>query len=145
MAKPVGGEWLEDEVSGLKQLGVNHIVSLLEVHEEREVDLGLEAELCAKHGLRFTSFPIPDRGLPETEPAKSLAHELCEEVSEGAHLVIHCRAGIGRTGIVASAVLINSGYSARESLEAVSKARGVEVPDTEEQAEWVNSIERSGM
>ncbi len=145
MAKPVGGEWLQDEVAGLKQLGVSHVVSLLEPSEERDLELTEEASACRSNDIEFTSFPIPDRGLPSTEAAQTIAGQLFQAISAGQHVVIHCRAGIGRTGIIASAILIKSGYSAREALDMVSKARGVEVPDTEEQSQWVQSIEQYGM
>ena len=39
MAKPVSGEWIEDEFSGIAQFGINRIVSLLEEHESYEVAL----------------------------------------------------------------------------------------------------------
>ena len=41
MAKPVPGEWIE-EFSGLKRLGIDKIVSLLESFEQ--YDVGLEKE-----------------------------------------------------------------------------------------------------
>ncbi len=145
MAKPVGGEWLEDEIAGLKQLDVNHVVSLLEPSEEHDVGLVEEASLCRSNNIKFTSFPIPDRGLPDSDAAHAISSDLFEAISTGEHVVIHCRAGIGRTGIMASAILIKSGCSAQEALQAVSKARGVEVPDTDEQIQWVHLVEQSGM
>ena len=42
MAKPVSGEWIEDEFKGIRDSGIDRIVSLLERHEE--VDLGLREE-----------------------------------------------------------------------------------------------------
>ena len=58
MARPVPGEWIEDEFAGIARLGISHIVSLLE-HEE-SIELGLEDEpqLAEQHGMLFTSFPV---------------------------------------------------------------------------------------
>ena len=57
----------------------------------------------------------------------------------GLNTVIHCLAGIGRTGISAAGILLHAGYEAVEAFERVGTARGMEVPDTEEQREWIIS------
>jgi len=140
MAKPVSGEWIEDEFVGLKRLGIDKVVCLLEGFEQIEVGLGSEEELCIKNNIEYASFPIPDRGLPNTSLAKAFIGNLHEEICAGKHIVIHCRAGIGRTGIIAGGVLVESGISAREAFSIISVARGVQVPDTEEQENWLCSI-----
>jgi len=140
MAKPVSGEWIEDEFVGFAQLGINKIVCLLEDFEQQEVGLASEEALCIKNNIEYVSFPIPDRGLPNTEHAISLAESLYTEIRAGKHIAIHCRAGIGRTGIIAGAVLVKSGMVANEAITLISEARGVPVPDTEEQENWLGSI-----
>ncbi len=138
MAKPVSGEWIEDEFSGLAKLGILQIVSLLKPSEEYEVGLASEKELCQKNNIKFTSYPIEDRGLPAsikefTNITKSIYHE----IAGGMNTVIHCRAGIGRTGIVAAGVLLHAAFEVNEAFERISKVRGVQVPDTQEQYNWV--------
>lgn len=46
---------------------------------------------------------------------------------------------IGRTGIIAGAVLLKTGKTAKEAFALISDARGVRVPDTEEQENWLGS------
>jgi len=137
MAKPVSGEWIEDEFIGLNRLGVTKVVSLLESHEQIEVGLGSEKALCEKNTIEYESFPIPDRGLPNTKAANQFVSKLASEVSKGKHVVIHCRAGIGRTGIIAGGVLVKLGIAPKEALALISESRGVQVPDTEEQEAWL--------
>lgn len=140
MAKPVPGEWIEDEFTGLKKLGIDKVVCLLEKLEQQEVGLASEEELCIKNGIEYSSFPIPDRGLPETGQARIFIQELHQEICGGKHIVIHCRAGIGRTGIIAGGVLVRSGMPAKEAFAIISAAPGVQVPDTEEQENWLCSL-----
>jgi len=140
MAKPVPGEWIEDEFLGFARLGIDKIVCLLEDWEQLELGLGEEAKLCAKNSIEYVSFPIPDRGLPRTDLALVLAEQLHTEICGGKHVAIHCRAGIGRTGIIAGAVLLKAGKTAKEAFILISDARGVQVPDTEEQEKWLGSI-----
>jgi len=143
MAMPVSGERIDEEFAGLRQLGIDHVVSLLEVEEQFEVGLADEEALCIKNGMRFTSFPITDRDVPQKIDALALAARLNRDISNGGHVVVHCRAGVGRTGVIASAVLIQAGYSSGEAIHMVSFARGSLVPDTEAQDNWIRSIERS--
>lgn len=140
MAKPVPGEYIEDEFIGLARLGINKIVCLLEDWEQKELGLASEELLCQKHGLKYHSFPIPDRGLPNTNLALELAEQLYNEICKGSHIAVHCRAGIGRTGIIAGAILLHSGMSSTSAFELISKARGIRVPDTEEQENWLSSL-----
>ena len=140
MAKPVPGEYIEDEFIGFAHLGINKIVCLLEDWEQKELGLASEEELCEKNGIEYLSFPIPDRGLPSTNSALALAENLFKEIRSGKHIAIHCRAGIGRTGIIAGTILLKLGKSSEEAFTLISKARGVRVPDTEEQENWLSSL-----
>jgi protein-tyrosine phosphatase len=137
MAKPVAGEWIADEFSGIARAGVTEMVSLLERHEIRELGLSEAPALCAANAIGFTAFPIPDRGLPALPAVFVLVRELARRIGDGTHAVIHCRAGIGRTGLLAAAVLVRHGHAAGTAFKMVAAARGVQVPDTEEQFDWV--------
>ena len=114
------------QVASLRQLGIDHVVSLLEVEEQFDVGLADEKALCVTNGMRYTSFPITDRDVPQKADALALAATLHHDISNGEHVVIHCRAGIGRTGMIASAVLMQAGnsYSFIRSWCAHTRHRG---------------------
>ena len=115
MAKPVSGEWIDDEFSGISKYGINQIVSLLERSEAYEVGLKDEKNYAEKNDMKFVSYPIPDRGLPESiNDFSKFTKGLYHSAAEGNNIVIHCRAGIGRTGIVAAGVLLHCGFSAEQ-------------------------------
>ncbi len=104
MPKP-SGEWLEDDITELSRMGITHLVSLLETDEAGELGLGQEQMHCANVGVGFINFPIVDRGLPvNTAAFVNLATSLAPEIGQGGLVAIHCRAGIGRTGMLASCV-----------------------------------------
>ena len=138
MAKPVSGEYIEDEFQGIARFGINKIVSLLEPLEEYEVGLREEASLSKKNGIEFVSFPIEDRGLPTslTDFSKFIS-VLNTDIANGISTAVHCRAGIGRAGIVVASVLVCNGMRVEAAFELVSEKRGGSVPDTEEQKKWV--------
>jgi protein-tyrosine phosphatase len=102
-SRPRGGEWLEDEITGWRQAGVNTILSLLTPAEETELELTKEAAQAKANGMRFLSFPISDREVPTSESALANALEKVEnDLAAGRIVVVHCRQGIGRTGLVAA-------------------------------------------
>ena len=135
MARPRAGDWLEDEVSHWKSQGVELVVSLLEREEVADLDLGNERGLCAAKGIEFRSLPIADRGIPDDASAvKKLARDVA--LSQRV-VVVHCRIGIGRSSLVAAAILCASGLEPDIAFAAIQKARGVPVPDTAGQREWI--------
>lgn len=138
MAKPLSGEWMEDEFAAIHRSGINRIVSLLERAEARELGLALEDEVAQRHDMDFVLYPIPDRGLPASlTDFIAFTNTLYNDAAEGLHTVVHCRAGIGRAGLVAAGVLLHVGFKPNDALAHISKQRRVNVPDTDEQIEWL--------
>lgn len=136
MPKP-SGEWLDDDLKKLKLTGIDHIVSMLTPEEADSLSLANEGEVCERNGLSFTNVPVVDRDIPEIAAAKELALSIATDLHAGLSVVVHCRAGIGRSGLVACCVLIGLGTLAENALAKVSAARGVLVPDTEEQRKFI--------
>ena len=60
-----------------------------------------------------------------------------QDLVRGQSVLIHCRQGIGRSGLVAGCLLIRSGVGFDEALRILSTVRGVPVPETEEQIRWL--------
>ena len=138
LARPRGEDWLEDEVAGWKNAGVNVVVSLLTRGEDHELGLLEERELVQRHGLTFISFPIPDYSVPTSNnEVQQLVSELEQSLTGGGNVGIHCRQGIGRSSLVAACVLVTSGESPNAAFQRITSARGRSVPDTSEQRNWV--------
>lgn len=136
--RPRGGDWLEDEAASWRRNGIDIVVSLLEPSEVREFNLESEAEAVASNGLTFLSLAIPDRGVPGSlESALALAHQLLDAMQEGRTAVVHCRQSVGRSAVIAAAVLTLEGEAPANALKSIEMARGVPVPETEEQRRWI--------
>jgi protein-tyrosine phosphatase len=140
-ARPRGGDWLDDEAGAWRRAGIDVIISLLEDDEAAELDLDDERPAAENQAISFVSFPIPDRGIPTSpEAAVSVIGGIAAQLNLGKSVVVHCRQGIGRSGLIASGVLISSGIEPNEAMQIVSSARGVSVPETPEQRRWIEKL-----
>lgn len=138
MPRPRSGEWLGSEIEGFARAGLNVVVSLLVRAEEHELGLVDEGRLCRSHGLDFLSLPIEDRSVPSSvHQFGVVVRHLTVNLRNGSGVGIHGRMGIGRASLVAACVMIEMGMPAAEVFAHLSRARGMTVPDTEEQIEWV--------
>lgn len=139
--RPRGGDWLEAEVDGWRDAGLEVILSLLETDEAEQLGLKDERLLTESTGLQFLSFPIPDRGVPpSTTDAMRLLAEIISALEAGRNVAVHCRQSVGRSGLVAAGALIRTGIGMREAVDAVSRARGLPVPETSGQLQWLNRL-----
>lgn len=140
-ARPRGGDWLEHDLRGWRRAGVDIVVSLLEPDETSQLDLEEEASAASSNGIHFFSFPIPDRGVPRSrQAAAGLVAALSEALEAGQNVAVHCRQGIGRSGLIAAAVLSNSGISPEQAIQIVSAARGQAIPETAAQRLWIEQF-----
>jgi protein-tyrosine phosphatase len=138
VARPRGGEWLGDELGAMRKAGIDVIVSLLTHEEASELALQGELTACQGAGLLFLNHPIQDRSVPINR-TEFLAFVDCVSglLREGKFVAIHCRAGIGRSSLLAASVLRRLGINAASAFELVQSARGCQIPDTPEQRSWV--------
>lgn len=136
--RPRGAEWLASDLSALRRDGIDILVSMLTKAEAADLGLSLEQALCEQAGLEFRSFPVPDHSVPASHRAlQELAEELATERRHGKNIGAHCCAGIGRSSLLLAAVLCVEGISPERAFCLISKGRGLQVPDTPEQAEWL--------
>jgi len=82
MPRPRGGDWLEDEIRSLRELGVDVVISLLEIHESHELGIEREEACCEDAGISFLWFPIRDRNVASSIPeTRKLAQATLELVA----------------------------------------------------------------
>jgi predicted protein tyrosine phosphatase len=137
--RPRGGDWLKDDIARWKRADIDAVVSLLTPGEERDLDLSGEAGEVRAQGMQFTSFPIPDRQVPKSEAKLAeVLERTARDLSTGKNVLVHCRQGIGRSGLVAACLLVRKGMSPGAAVEAASAARGLSIPETTEQRDWID-------
>jgi ADP-ribosyl-[dinitrogen reductase] hydrolase len=131
---------LEARVAALVELGIDAFVDLTAPGEMPPYDSALPAQ------VRHIRKPIPDHGTP-LEPAhmQEILATIDALLAEGRTVYLHCRAGIGRTGMVVGCHLADRGLrgdalvDALQALWATSprSASWPFIPETEEQRAYV--------
>lgn len=140
--RPAGGAALDDELLQMKANGVDVLVSLLCEREAALLGLSDEAGAAARAGLEFLSFPIVDHDVPRSlVDTVAFADDLAARYADGRSIVLHCFAGIGRSALVAIAMLIRAGHSLDDAARTMSRARGLRVPETREQLAFLALLE----
>ena len=115
------------------------MLSLLTPEEEQDLDLLNERSEVATQGLEFVSLPIADRHAPDSDgPVTSALEKLDAALRSGQNAVIHCRQGVGRSGLVAACLLATTGLNPETAVRKLSAARGVAIPETTEQRTWID-------
>ena len=138
MARPSLEADAAASIINIARLGIQQVVSLLEPSEARNLGLDGEREQVKAHAMGFTSFPIPDMGLPPSvKDFARLSKKLFNQVNGGVNTLIHCHAGIGRSGLLAAGILLHCDMDPQQAFAYASRMRGVRVPETPAQEQWL--------
>ena len=141
VSRPRGADWLDDDTRAWRQAGIDVVVSLLESEEEAELALTAESLSSAASGIEFHSLPIPDRSVPKSrDSVLQLVEQILDALRAGKSVAIHCRQSIGRSALIAAAVLISGGHNVNNALDTIQQSRGLEVPETHAQRQWISDF-----
>lgn len=133
-------------VTTARQAGIDTIVCLTSEAElqEKSPDYfkAVSAGTYPTHSYRMC--PIPDFGIPNTdtdlEEFRAAISDASVDLERGASILIHCGAGIGRTGMFTICLLRSCGRSLEEAWRCVIDA-GSE-PEDDDQIAFVEAWER---
>jgi protein-tyrosine phosphatase len=140
------GRWRRDLEADLARLRDEYrtdvLVSLMEQHEYERFGMSKMFERATFHNIEIVWFPIRDVSVPKSmEETVKLVNRLVADAHHGRTVVIHCRGGIGRTGLIAASCLVALGRAPDDAIQQIRALRPRSV-ETREQEEFVSKFAR---
>jgi ADP-ribosyl-[dinitrogen reductase] hydrolase len=115
------------------------VVTLVENHELEELDIldledGVIQRFMEWHHLPIVDVSVPDANFERTWPEQSA--KLRALLANGANILVHCRGGLGRAGMIAARLLVEMGVDADAAIKQVRAKRPGAI-ETPAQEQWV--------
>lgn len=129
-----------DPEAALKRVGADVAVCLSEAAEISDRYPDYVSWLRANHPNRALWHPIPDLHAPHVDDAIQVLDELRAHIGAGRSLLMHCGAGIGRAGTMATGLLIVMGVPPAKALAQVGANRPMAGPEVGAQTELVQAL-----
>ena len=134
-------ELLENFLDEVIHSNINLIVSLAFADEIKQKSSNYYNLVKLKSfPFEWTNYEIPDFGIPNSiDDFLKFVLEVREKIKKGINILVHCGAGIGRTGLFAICLLISLGLSKEESYERVISAGSN--PEVDVQRDFIDRFE----
>lgn len=124
-----GTPWMRDlgiDIRSLRNWGASTVITLIEHHEFDILHVPHLGQAIQAAGMEWIHLPIRDVSIPDDNFSKLWANvslNLQRRLAQGERIVFHCRAGLGRTGLVAALLLLDHGWAALSAIREVRRAR----------------------
>ncbi|MCJ2122082.1 cyclin-dependent kinase inhibitor 3 family protein [Methylobacterium sp. J-077] len=124
-----GAPWDRDlsaDVEAIRAWGASSVLTLLESHEFDLLAVKGLPDAVRDAGMVWHHAAIPDvsvPGLAFKTAWRSIGPRIAEQLREGGAVVVHCRGGLGRAGMVAAMLLVMMGEDPRRAIERVRAVR----------------------
>lgn len=141
------GTWdrnLDKDLAAISDWGAEALVSLVEEHEFSLLGVPAFKKQTERYSLKWFHLPIMDVSTPGDRFEKAWAEDgnvVRGILARGGKVVLHCRGGLGRTGLLAARILTEFGMEAKQAIDRVRNARPGAI-ETKEQEQHVYDYQK---
>ena len=124
-----GGKWNRNIALDLKRIedwNTDTLITLMEDQEFQKIGVAGFKDAADKSQFTWVHIPIRDTSIPSQQAEQLLSDvmpTIHETLQAKGRIVIHCRGGLGRTGLLAARILIEAGMEAQNAIDYVRKQR----------------------
>ncbi len=129
------------DLADIRNWGAERVLVLVTDGEVRSYGIDDIAGHYREAGLHCNRAPLDDYTAPDAGFDRdwvAIRRELIELLADGGKVLIHCKAGKGRSGTLAAALLVAGGLSATDAIAAVRRHRPGAI-ETAAQEDWVHN------
>ena len=123
------GAWARDlavDVRAITDWGAAAVLTLVEDHELKALNVtGLGAEI-ERQSMDWVHAPIPDVSTPHAAFEAAWPHigeGLRDRLRAGFDVVVHCKGGLGRAGMIAARLMVELGAEPTRAIAEIRKVR----------------------
>lgn len=141
--KDASRNWNRDLIKDLQVIrawGATIVVTLIEDHEFRLLRIESLADEVRALGVNWLHLPIVDVNIPDRrfeDTWVSDGPKLHDRLDAGEKILIHCRGGLGRAGLVAGRILVERGCLPQNAIAQIRSVRPHAI-QTSEQEQYVH-------
>lgn len=141
------GQWNRDlglDLDAIAQWGAAAVVTLVEDHELESLEVaGLGTAVADRHMVWY-HLPIRDVGTPGDQfevEWRTSGEQLRAILRDGFNVLVHCKGGLGRAGLVAARLLVELGWGPNAAIKEVRAVRPGAI-ETDAQLNYVMKLPR---
>eukprot|EP01088_Endostelium_zonatum_P018997 TRINITY_DN634_c0_g2_i1.p1 TRINITY_DN634_c0_g2~~TRINITY_DN634_c0_g2_i1.p1 ORF type:complete len:345 (+),score=85.35 TRINITY_DN634_c0_g2_i1:45-1079(+) len=136
---------LKDQLAGsdypikenLDWLFANTNVRLIVTLTEKPLDSQYPS-VYSKYKVRFIHVPVVDFSIPTNEQLDKFVQEVDQTVQRKQAVLVHCLAGIGRTGTFLAVYLVAKGWTAQDAMKFIRDKRPASICTRQQEAIVLN-------
>lgn len=139
------GRWERDldiDVAAIAKWGASAVVTLMQEHELAHLEVSDLGEAVERAGMDWHFLPIKDVNIPD-QRFEALwtysGHVLRRSLADGKKVLIHCKGGLGRTGMIAARLLVELGESPVAAIVRIREARRGAIETTQQEEHVLRS------
>lgn len=138
-------ERLQRDIESMRSFGASGLVSLIEPREMAALGIDELPRYLERAGLWWKHLPITDMGVPDQAFESRWVEDgaaIRDALARGEHVVMHCWAGLGRTGTLAARLLIEFGMQPEAAILRVRHARPGAIQTRSQERYVLNAAQR---